>query len=69
MILIWKFPEESNANLNNENDNFPQEMNQNQLKESEMGDIDDNLDHLPTINIIMKGNSDMLPPPKKKKYK
>lgn len=64
-----KFPEESNANLNNENDNFPQEMNQNQLKESEIGDIDDNLDHLPTINSIMKGNSDMLPPPKKKKYK
>lgn len=63
-----KFPEESNANLDNQNDNFPQENQNTQLKQSEMGDIDDNLDHLPTINSIMKGNSDMLPPPKKKKY-
>ena len=56
-------------NLNNENDAFPQEINnQNQIRQSNMGDIDDNLDHLPTIGSIMKGKSGMLPPPKKKKY-
>lgn len=66
-----KSPDENNINnLNNENDVFPKETdNQNQIGESDMGDIDDNLDHLPTINSIMKGNSEMLPPPKKKKYK
>ena len=65
-----KVPDQSNVdNLNNENDNFPQEENQNQFGGSQMeGDIDDNLDHLPTINSIMKGTSNMLPPPKKKKY-
>ena len=30
--------------------------------------MDDNLDHLPTINSIMKGNAEPLPPSKKKKY-
>lgn len=65
-----KIPDQSNVdNLNNESNNFPQEENQNNFGGSQMeGDIDDNLDHLPTINSIMKGTSDMLPPPKKKKY-
>ena len=65
-----KVPDQSNVdNLNNENDNFPQEENQKQFGGSQLeGDIDDNLDHLPTINSIMKGTSNMLPPPKKKKY-
>ena len=65
-----KVPDQSNVdNLNNENNDFPQEENQNQFGVSQMeGDIDDNLDHLPTINSIMKGTSNMLPPPKKKKY-
>lgn len=65
-----KSPDENNINnLNNENDIFPKENNnQHPLEASDMGDIDDNLDHLPTINSIMKGNSEMLPPPKKKKY-
>ena len=61
-----KFPDQSHVDdLNNQNEGFPQQMSQNP---SQIGDIDDNLDHLPTINSIMKGNSEMLPPPKKKKY-
>ena len=65
-----KVPDQSNVdNLNNENNNFPQVENQNQFGGSQMEeDIDDKLDYLPTINSIMKGNSEMLPPPKKKKY-
>ena len=43
-----------------------QEVHESKLKESV--DIDDNLDHLPTVGSIMKGKSDMLPPPKKRKY-
>ena len=42
------------------------EVHESKLKESV--DIDDNLDHLPTVGSIMKGKSEMLPPPKKKKY-
>ena len=62
-----KFPDQSNVeNLNNQNEGFPQQITQNP---SQIGDIDDQLDHLPTINSIMKGNSELLPPPKKKKYK
>ena len=45
-----------------------QEVHESKLKESTSGDIDDNLDHLPTVGSIMKGKSEMLPPPKKKKY-
>ena len=45
-----------------------QEVHESKLKESTSGDIDDNLDHLPTVGSIMKGKSNMLPPPKKKKY-
>ena len=60
-----KFPDQSNIdNLNNPNESFPKQSR----NQSQIGDIDDNLDHLPTINSIMKGNSDLLPPPKKKKY-
>ena len=58
-----KMPEQNNVN---ENDNHQEEMNQNQLEGSV--DIDENLAHLPTINSIMKGRGDLLPPPKKKKY-
>lgn len=36
---------------------------------SQIGDIDDNYDVLPSINSIMKGNAGLLPPPNKKKYK
>ena len=61
-----KFPDQSNVDNLNNNDDFPQEMNQNQ---SQIGDIDDNLDHLPTVNSIMKGVGELLPPPTKKKYK
>ena len=43
-----------------------QEMHESKLKESV--DIDDDLDHLPTVGSIMKGKSEMLPPPKKRKY-
>ena len=61
-----KFPDQSNVeNLNNQNEGFPQQIQ----NPSQIGDIDDQLDHLPTINSIMKGNSELLPPPKKKKYK
>ena len=41
---------------------------QNPITESGISDIDSKLDHLPTINSIMKGNSEPLPPTKKKKY-
>ena len=62
-----KFPDQSHVDdLNNQNEGFPQQMSQNP---SQIADIDENLSHLPTINSIMKGNSEMLPPPKKKKYK
>ena len=61
-----KLPDQSHVDdLNNQNEGFPQQMSQNP---SQIADIDENLDHLPTINSIMKGNSEMLPPPKKKKY-
>ena len=61
-----KLPDQSNVDyLNNPNQSFPQQSR----NQSQVGDIDDNLDHLPTINSIMKGNSELLPPPKKKKYK
>ena len=53
---------------NKENMEQEQEQQQNFIKKEESGDIDDNLDHLPTVNSIMKGTSEMLPPPKKKKY-
>ena len=46
------------------NEVFPQEMDQNPLKES----VTDNLDHLPTIGSIMKGTNEILPPPTRKKY-
>ena len=62
-----KVPDQSHVDdLNNQNEGFPQQLSQNP---SQIADIDENLDHLPTINSIMKGNSEMLPPPKKKKYK
>ena len=63
-----KIPDESNMDTNiNNNFNFQQEKNK-QNGENEIIDIDDNLDDLPTINDILKGNFDILPPPKKKKY-
>ena len=43
-----------------------QEVHESKLKESI--DLDDNMDKLPTINSIMKGTKDLLPPQKKKKY-
>lgn len=64
-----KFPDQSNIN-NNQNENFPQDENQNQFGENETDDvdIDDQLEFLPTIDNILKGNAELLPPPKKKKY-
>ena len=63
-----KIPDESNMDTNiNNNFNFQQEKNK-QNGENEIIDIDDNLDDLPTINDILKGNFEILPPPKKKKY-
>ena len=67
-----KVPDVSNMNSINEShkENMEQEQEQQQnfIQKEESGDIDDNLDHLPTVNSIMKGTSEMLPPPKKKKY-
>ena len=67
-----KVPDVSNMNSinesNKENMEQEQEQQQNFIQKEESGDIDDNLDHLPTVNSIMKGTSEMLPPPKKKKY-
>ena len=61
-----KSPDQSNVdNLNIPNQSFPQQSR----NQSQLADVDDNLDHLPTINSIMKGNSELLPPPRKKKYK
>ena len=61
-----KRPDVSNMdNFESQNNEvFPQEMDQNPLKES----VTDNLDHLPTIGSIMKGTNELLPPPTKKKY-
>ena len=59
-----KMPEQNNVN---ENNNYQEDVNKNPLEGSV--DIDDNLEHLPTVNSIMKGRAELLPPPKKKKYK
>ena len=59
-----KMPEQNNVN---ENNNYQENVNKNPLEGSV--DIDENLDHLPTVNSIMKGRAELLPPPKKKKYK
>lgn len=61
-----KIPDESNLDMNL-NNKFQQEI-YSPNEESEISDIDDNLDYLPTINDILKGNFEILPPPKKKKY-
>ncbi len=59
-----KQPDVSNLdNVRNE-DSFPMEMDQNPLMQS----VSENMAQLPTIGSIMKGTSDMLPPPSKKKY-
>jgi hypothetical protein len=53
------------SNLDNlRDDSFPMEMNQNPLMQS----VSENMAQLPTIGSIMKGTSEMLPPPTKKKY-
>ena len=39
------------------------------ITESTISDMDSKLDHLPTLNSILRGNSEPLPPSKKKKYK
>ena len=60
-----KTPDQSNINdLGNENN----QMINNKI-ESEVIDIDDKLEYLPTAIMIMKGNGELLPPPKKKKYR
>ena len=64
-----KKPDESNMDIANDlNSNNQKEINQNQPEISQSIEIDDNLDYLPTINDILKGNMELLPPPKKKKY-
>ena len=49
-------------------ENVEIKLNNEPLQQSTGADMDDNLDHLPTINSIMKGNAEPLPPSKKKKY-
>jgi len=49
-------------NLNADN----QQVSQNPFEPKTSGDIDVNMSHLPTINSIMKGTKEILPPPKKK---
>ena len=49
-------------------ENVEIKLNNEPLQQSTGADVDDNLDHLPTINNIMKGNAEPLPPSKKKKY-
>ena len=57
------FPEDfiEDNNINN--------ITQKSITESGISDITEKMDHLPTINSIMKGKSEPLPPSKKKKYK
>ena len=64
-----KVPDQSIVN-NNPNEDFPQEGNLNKFGGNEIVDvdIDDQLSVLPTIDNILKGNADLLPPPRKKKY-
>ena len=50
-------------------ENKTQNISQNSINESGISDIDSKLDHLPTIGSILRGNSEPLPPTKKKKYK
>lgn len=57
------FPEDI-IEVNNKNN-----ITQKSITESGISDFTDNMDHLPTINSIMKGNAEPLPPSKKKKYK
>ena len=60
-----KTPDQSIINdLGNENNQMI-----NDKIESEVIDIDDKLEYLPTAIMIMKGNGELLPPPKKKKYR
>ena len=58
-----KQPDVSNLD-NQSNNSFPMEANQNPLMQS----VSENMAQLPTIGSIMKGTSEMLPPPTKKKY-
>jgi hypothetical protein len=55
-------------NLNVDNQQINQQVSQNPFGQSISGDIDVNMSHLPTINSIMKGTKEILPPPKKNKY-
>jgi len=57
-------PENKIENVNQENEN----INEKSLAQSGVSDYDINLSHLPTINSIMKGKSEPLPPQKKNKY-
>jgi hypothetical protein len=60
-----KSPDQSNIDdLGKENNQI---INENPV-ESEIIDIDDQLDYLPTAIMVMKGKGELLPPPKKKKY-
>ena len=59
-----KFPDQNEvSNLENENN-----QDNNQDEESDIIDIDDKLEYLPTEESIMKGRGELLPPPKKRKY-
>ena len=59
-----KFPDQNEvSNLENENN-----QDNNQDEESDIIDIDDKLEYLPTAESIMKGRGELLPPPKKRKY-
>ena len=49
--------------------NKSKNLSQKSITESSISEIDSKLDHLPTINSILRGNSEPLPPTKKKKYK
>ena len=42
--------------------------NEQPMIQSTRTDLDDKLDKLPTINSIMQGTAELLPPSKKKKY-
>ena len=55
-------------NLNVDNQQINQQVSQNPFGQQISGDIDVNMSHLPTINSIMKGTKEILPPPKKNKY-
>jgi len=61
-----KVPEKTETKDIEANNNLQE--NQQPMIQSTRTDLDDKFDKLPTINSIMQGKAELLPPSKKKKY-